>query len=411
LLVEDSRAIASVLAASIGSSQAASCDIAASRAEAEALLAASPSDYFVAVLDLNLPDAPDGEIIELAHRYGIPAVVLTATDDEQVRERMFESGVADYVVKDSVAGIDYVARQVNRMALNRETEVLVVDDSRSFRQFMQTLLQRHGYHIFSAADGVEGLGQLEAHPDIRLVITDYNMPRMDGLAMVREMRKIRSHEELAIICVSENRKEGTVARFLKGGASDYLHKPFCIEEFYCRVDQNVDMLRALWRARDLASRDFLTGLYNRRYFFEHARRLHRRAVAGEIRLLLGVIDADYFKRINDRHGHHVGDEALVAIAGILRRHIDGRGLVARFGGEEFVCLLQPTDAGAGVALLDQLRRDIERHDLFCGDQRVPLSVSIGVTTDPGTSLDTMLAAADDALYRAKDGGRNRIVSA
>lgn len=411
LLVEDSRAIASVLRASIGALDDVECLLAASYAEAERLLEAEAGALFAAVLDLNLPDAPNGEVIDLVQQAGIPVVVLTANVDVAKRAAMFERGVADYVVKDSLVGIEYVARLVNRLARNGSTRVLVVDDSRAFREYLCGLLHQHGYATLDASDGVEGLECLRQTPDISLVITDYNMPRMDGLAMVAEMRKLRSHDDLAIIGVSDAAKQGILARFLKGGATDYLNKPFCVEEFYCRVDQNIDMLRVVQRARDAASRDFLTGLYNRRYFFEHAERLHRRALDGELRILVAMIDADHFKQINDNFGHQVGDEALVAIAAVLRGQVEGQGMVARFGGEEFVCLrvldpsLRPADC------LERIRRAIEQIDLRADGRPVPLTVSIGATAEPGGDIDQMLARADGAVYQAKRAGRNRVVIA
>jgi diguanylate cyclase (GGDEF)-like protein len=409
LLVEDSRAIASVLRASIGALDGVECLLAASYAEAERLLEAEAGALFAAVLDLNLPDAPNGEVIDLVQQAGIPVVVLTANVDVAKRAAMFERGVADYVVKDSLVGIEYVARLVNRLARNGSTRVLVVDDSRAFREYLCGLLHQHGYATLDASDGVEGLECLRQNPDISLVITDYNMPRMDGLAMVAEMRKLRSHDDLAIIGVSDAAKQGILARFLKGGATDYLNKPFCVEEFYCRVDQNIDMLRVVQRARDAASRDFLTGLYNRRYFFEHAERLHRRALDGELRILVAMIDADHFKQINDNFGHQVGDEALVAIAAVLRGQVEGQGMVARFGGEEFVCLrvldpsLRPADC------LERIRRAVEQIDLRADGRPVPLTVSIGATAEPGGDIDQMLARADGAVYQAKRAGRNRVV--
>ena len=227
-----------------------------SLAGARELLEAAQHEFFVAVLDLNLPDAPNGEIIDLVQAHDIPIIVLTATMNDAQRGQLLEQGVIDYVIKEGVVGIDYVVRSVRRLAENQSTEVLVVDDSRVFREFLSGLLELHGFIVHTAADGIEGLARYEQHGAIQLVITDYNMPNMDGLEMVIELRKRCSPEELAIICVSETRQDGMVARFLKRGASDYLNKPFGIEEFYCRVDQNIDMLRALRTARDVANRDF-----------------------------------------------------------------------------------------------------------------------------------------------------------
>ena len=312
------------------------------------------------------------------------------------------------MVKDSLVGIDYVARLVNRMAHNGSSRVLVVDDSRAFRAYLCSLLRQHGYATLSAADGIEGLEVLQANPDIRLVITDYNMPRMDGLTMVSEMRKAHSQDELSIIGISNSADPETLARFLKGGASDYLHKPFSIEEFYCRVDQNVDMLRIIRRARDAANRDFLTGLYNRRCFFELAEAMYRRAAKGELQIVVAMIDADHFKRINDTFGHQVGDDALVAIAATLRDLVEGNGLVARFGGEEFVCLHVLDETVDPRECLDQIRQGIAAIELYSDGQRVGITASIGATRSLHGNLDQMLAAADRAVYAAKKAGRNRV---
>ena len=408
LLVEDSRAIASVLAAGINAFDGITCVVAGTFAEARGLLQTNAQAFFVAVLDLNLPDAPDGEIIDLVQEAGIPIIVLTGNVDASQRDAMFARGVADYVVKDSLVGIDYVARLVNRLAHNGAARVLVVDDSRAFRTYLCSLLQQHGYATLSARDGIEGLEVLRANPEIRLVITDYNMPRMDGLKMVSEMRKAHSQDELSIIGISNSADPETLARFLKGGASDYLHKPFSIEEFYCRVDQNVDMLRIIRRARDAANRDFLTGLYNRRRFFEKAEPLYRRAAKGELQIVVAMIDADHFKNINDTFGHQVGDDALVEIAATLRDQVGSSGLVARFGGEEFVCLHVLDGTVDPLECLDQIRLGIAAIELYSDGRRVAVTASIGATQALHGNLDQMLAAADRAVYAAKKAGRNRV---
>ena len=409
LLVEDSRAIATLLAARIDAMDGVACIHTETYADAQVLLREDAGRFFLAVLDLELPDAPDGEIIGLVEEFGIPIVVLAGDLDEAVRDRMFARGVADYVVKDSLVGIEYVARLVSRMAHSHETKVLVVDDSRAFRAYLVSLLRQHGYATVAAADGEAGLEALTNDSAINLVIADYNMPKMDGLTMVAEMRKLRSHDELAIVAVSDSAKPGLLARFLKGGASDYLHKPFAVEEFYCRIDQNIDMLRSVRRALDMANRDFLTGLYNRRYFFEQAERLYVRARDGAMKIVLAMIDADRFKRINDTCGHQIGDEALVAIGHILRESLGERGLVARFGGEEFVVLTTIRRPAEARSCLEAIRQRIAAVDLQHAGETVPLTVSIGATWRLGASLDEMLRRADLAVFEAKSAGRNRVV--
>lgn len=409
LVVEASRAMAGMVAASLDTIDGVVCDQATSLAAARRCVADSGARYFVAVCCLNLPDAPDGQIVDELQRAGLRVIVLTGHVDDSWRTRMFERGVADYVVKESVAGIEYVRRAVARMYANLDTCVLVVDDAQVFRDYASGLLAQHGYRTLTAADGAAGLEMLAAHPEIRLVVTDYMMPKLDGLAMVREMRKLRSADDLAVIAITESDRAGALARFLKSGANDFLRKPFCVEEFYCRIDQNIDMLRAVLDARRLAERDSLTGLFNRRYFFEHARRLHRRALDGDVCIVTAMIDVDHFKRINDTYGHSVGDRALVEVAARIDELAGSAGIVARVGGEEFALVGMLGDGADPADCLETLRAGIDAIRLELDGDVVRVSASIGATLDLQADLDGMLAIADRAVYRAKERGRNRVV--
>lgn len=410
LVVEDSRAIASVLIDSIGTLEGVGCQHAETLAAAQRLLLEDCERFYVAILDLNLPDAPDGEVVKLVQSYSVPVVVLTGSMDEARRQKLFESQIADYIHKNSVNGVASAVRLIERLYTNRNSRVLVVDDSASQRMMLESLLHNHGYQTVGAGNGQEGLDRLKEFEDIRLVITDYNMPKMDGLDMVQQIRRTRSADELAIIGVSTAAKDGILPRFLKAGANDFLTKPFELEELYCRIDQNLDMLRYVREARDAANRDFLTKLYNRRYFFAHAESLHRRASRGEIQMVAAMIDADHFKSINDTHGHAVGDDALVAMANALREATNGRGILARFGGEEFVCLQVLGEGQKPDSCLEGLRAAIENIQLATPEGvPVPLTASIGGNCEPGKSMDAMLAVADECVYQAKEAGRNRVI--
>jgi len=411
LLVEDSRAIASLLTAQIEERPGLSCLHADSLQGARKILESSANEIFIAILDLNLPDAPDGEVVELVQSHGIPAVILTSSVDEQQRHEYFlKRHVADYVSKNHLSGVGIAVDLVERIRENRDSKLLVVDDSASQRAYVCSLLHNRGYQTLQAANGCEGLKLVDEDPDIRLVLTDYNMPCKDGLSMVQEIRRLRSADELGIIGISGAGEKGILARFLKSGANDFLTKPFETEELYCRIDQNLDMLRYIREAQNAANHDFLTGLYNRRYFFKQAEKLHARALQGELRLMVAAIDADHFKRVNDTYGHQAGDEALVAMAEVLRTHAGAEGFPARFGGEEFVCIQVLDENQLPGACLESLRAGIEAIQLTGPDgERIALTVSIGATNDPKESIDQMLQVADEAVYLAKEQGRNRVV--
>ncbi len=382
-----------------------------SLAEARALLQQDPLRFSLAVLDLNLPDAPKGEIVDYVQSLGIPVVVLTGTIDKAVRKRMFERQVVDYEVKQQGVGIDNVVSMVSRLRFYGRSRILVVDDSRAFRQYLEALLNRHGYAVVVAENGLDALEILDRDPSIVMVITDYTMPEMDGATLVMEMRRKRKREELAIIGISGGSSGSVTVPLLKNGASDFIPKPFEVEEFYSRVDQNLDMIRYIREARDAANRDFLTKLYNRRYFYSVAEKMYASARRGNISLAAAMIDVDHFKRINDTYGHDAGDEVLVKLAEVVQHALRESDLLARFGGEEFVCLSVVADDAEARLAFERLRKVIENLRISVCGETLRVTASIGVNTELGESLDDMLNDADRQLYLAKQAGRNRIMLA
>jgi len=290
--------------------------VAHSLAEARTLLAAG-SGYLAALCDLNLPDAEHGEVIDLVVRAGIPAIALTAVFGDELRESILKKGVVDYVLKDSINAYGYVCDLIGRLSRNRAIEVLVVDDSLSIRALLKQSLEMYGLRVHIARDGEEGLAVLHAHPGIRVMLVDYYMPGMDGFQLTIEARKTHGKDRLAIIGLSGSDDPMFSARFLKNGANDFIHKPFHYEEAICRVNQNLDVLELIEVAQNAANRDFLTGLYNRRYFFHEGRDRFEAARAAGQPVATAMLDIDHFKQVNDQHGHDCGDLALKAVAQLL----------------------------------------------------------------------------------------------
>ena len=235
---------------------------------------------------------------------------------------------------------------------------------------------------------------------------------MQGVELTRRLRALRARDRVAVIGVSARNDPGLVARFLKSGANDFLRKPFSREEFFCRVSQNVDQLELIGSLQDLATRDFLTGLPNRRHFLEQAERLVPGTRTEGRPLTMAILDVDHFKRINDSWGHEAGDHALRALAGALSQHARPGDQLARFGGEEFCMLVRDLEAGPLEVYFDTLRRRIEDLDVRTPGGELRMTVSIGVrTARPGDDLHRLLADADRRLYLAKAAGRNRVVMA
>jgi diguanylate cyclase (GGDEF)-like protein len=379
-------------------------------AQARELLEAGRS-FFVGVLDLNLPDAPDGEVVDLALAHGLAPIILTATFSDQMRQRMLAKSVVDYVVKGGPRDLEYVTRLINRLRQNLEVTVLVVDDTRPIRELVAGLLRLQGYQVLAAGDGRQALEVYAEHPEIALVVTDYQMPEVDGLELVASLRGQASQDRLAIIGISAEGSSSLPARFLKAGANDFLPKPFQSEEFHSRVGQHVELLGMIRRIKELSRRDYLTQVYSRRWLFEAGRKLLARAQERDEALAVGLIDIDHFKRVNDTYGHAAGDQALQHLARLMLQAFPPPALVARVGGEEFCVLAPGLDRAKALLAFNQLRRQVERAPVITEAASLGLTISVGVVADLRGSLDQVLTRADDLLYQAKAGGRNRVILA
>ena len=412
LVVEDSQFFLNVISRRIKLEIDADTLLAASLSEATQQIEDHADEISLCCIDLMLPDAPNGEIVDLVVKKKLPCIVFTGVYSDEIREEILSRKVIDYVTKDSPDSLDYLMGLIRRLTRNAGTVAMVVDDSRSARQYVRDLLELYRFHTVEAVDGVDAMEKLEANPDIRLVITDYYMPRMDGFELIKRARKHRSRSELAIIGLSSGGSGPMSARFIKYGANDFLNKPFLREEFFCRVSQNMDNIDLI---RDLAIRasvDPLTGLSNRGVLFDMAPPLIAQARRSNQRSAVGVIDVDFFKKVNDTYGHDAGDKVLANVAQILRSNFRRESdIVARLGGEEFCVVVPDTPENCVASQFDQLREEIAatRFDVGHG-KSIGVTVSIGVTSTQAAKFEDMLAVADHLLYDAKALGRNRVIT-
>ncbi|WP_420101996.1 diguanylate cyclase [Bosea sp. (in: a-proteobacteria)] len=408
LVIEDSRTFATALRQFLEADTGLPVTTCSCLKDLDALIAANPAGFAVAVVDLNLPDAPRGEALDWTVSHAIPSIVFTATFDLATRERIMEREVVDYVLKDNELALPNLVATVKRALDNRSRRILVVDDMRTTRKVLARMLSIQQYVVVEAGSGVEALQLLATQPDIELVVSDYHMPDMDGYELARRIR--RDHPEVRIIGVSSSTDRQTSAGFLKAGAHDFLARPFVLEELQCRIASNVETLGRVRQLKDLAARDYLTGLYNRRHFFEHGRQLLEDARKGRRPCSIALLDVDHFKRLNDNYGHEGGDKALSGVAQILERVLGTSGnLLARMGGEEFAILLPGSDSTRTFDIAEAVRLAIESEPVRVGAEILPMTVSIGVAPiDRDETLESALNLADRALYGAKQNGRNQV---
>jgi diguanylate cyclase (GGDEF)-like protein len=409
LIIEDSKIISSTMTRLVENELQLSTKVCESFSEVKDYLAQDRNSIFAAIVDLNLPDASDGEAVNYVLKQKIPAIVLTGSYDESLREKVFAKNIVDYVVKESLSDLSYVIHLLDRLRKNTKIKVLIAEDSMFMRKWIKDILVVNMFEVLEAQDGNEALDLIYSNPDLKLIITDYHMPGLDGFELTQMIREKHGKNEMAIIGMSSAEKNTLSAKFLKKGANDFLYKPFIKEEFLCRVTQNIEIIEYIQAIKDASNRDYLTTLNNRKYFYEVGNKYFQ--VCKEIKssITIGMIDLDFFKKVNDTYGHDAGDEVLKYASVIIKNSVGPSDLVARFGGEEFCVLLQEGDRNKALDTFESIRKQIEDTLVPYGKKSIKVTASIGMTQTDLTSLEAMITEADNMLYEAKESGRNKTV--
>lgn len=373
------------------------------------ILEKKAGDYLVALVDLVLPDAPNGEAIDYVIARGVPVIAFTRNLNDEIRELLMEKNILGYAHKASDSNFHFVLRLIRYIQQNDNKEALIVDDSKVSRTYLNHLLRNQHFMTHQASNAAEALQILKDHPNIRLMLTDYRMPECDGSQLVAEVRKKFSFEDLVIIGISAYGNPVTSVEFLKNGANDFITKPFLAEEFLYRIMQNMQRLDFIHRTQKHANYDSLTGLYNRRYLFEAGRQYYENAKRDTLDFSLAMIDVDDFKPINDTYGHQTGDLVLKILADIVTANMRKTDLLARYGGEEFCFLIAGVNKAKAAQIMENIREMIAKTTITSIDGRnFNVTVSIGITDEPGETFAQMIGLADQRLYDAKREGKNRV---
>ena len=290
--------------------------------------------------------------------------------------------------------------------------VLVVDDDAVLRSLMVKLLTSRGYETLSASDGESALQAMsEWSPD--LVLLDINMPTVNGFEVLQRRAAMPELAEIPVIVLSAQGDETSRVHGLELGALDFITKPCSSPELFARTSNMVRLRRAQIKLREanaelarLAATDPLTGLANRRSFDGRWEEECSRARRHGYVVSLVAFDIDLFKRVNDTHGHAIGDQVLCAVAGELERGLRAGDILARIGGEEFLLGLPHSPAAGAIDVAQRIRLSVASTPVlpdggFC-------TVSAGIASTETVALEAIIESADAALYRAKANGRNRV---
>jgi diguanylate cyclase (GGDEF)-like protein len=408
LIIDDSSSICKTLKNLIESDIDIDIFIAKSLKESAQVILKEKGAFDVVLADLGLPDAQNGEVIDFLSKFSIPIVVLTGTDNLDIENKFRNKNIVDYIIKDGIAALNYASLIVKRIILNKDVKVLVVDDSKTFVNKTIDLLNRYKINALCAYDGEEALEILKNNKDIKIVLTDYLMPKLDGLELTKKIRTSYRKDELSIIVTSNDTSKKIPAKFLKYGANDFLYKGFSNEEFFARINSNIEIIELFDEIKNKANKDHLTGLYNRRYLFDVGNEIYTDCKDKDKVFAIAIIDIDNFKKINDTYGHNIGDIAIKEVANILNKNITTNALISRLGGEEFCICFYNRSEKEIIDLLEYIRKDFENNIINIDDITFKYTISIGYSLDYGKNIDAMINNADKYLYVAKKDGRNRI---
>ncbi|MBL0225775.1 MAG: diguanylate cyclase [Geobacteraceae bacterium] len=300
--------------------------------------------------------------------------------------------------------------------------VLIIDDSDAVRERIIKTLE--SFDLFSryyeAEDGLEGFKKLLSSP-VDIILCDLEMPRIDGFKFLSMMKSRPDLQDTPVIMLTGRDDRDLRIKCLEQGASDYVTKPFDAEELVARVRVHLkiknlqdDLKRTNELLLELSNTDHLTGLFNRRYLMESLGKEVQRSLRKGGNLSLIILDIDHFKQVNDQYGHLQGDIVLQKVALLLQKELRAYDTAARYGGEEFIAVLPDARLDEAIFVADRVRTSVQANR-FSGElSKLSLTISLGVamfSKQTCKSEDDFIKLADDALYRAKSNGRNRVESA
>ncbi|WP_022849996.1 GGDEF domain-containing response regulator [Limisalsivibrio acetivorans] len=335
-------------------------------------------------------------------------IILSSEDSPKAREEAFSAGAVAFIQKNNaLTNLKYVVQNLTKNALSNRIHsplAYVVEDSISLSSYLKTLVNRIGADcetFDSATEAINRYRETTRKPDI--IITDHNLLNDEtGLDVVKGVKVDATGFKTPMITITSDKDPELMRLYFQMGISDFIMKPFKIEEFYLRFQTHLNMKYLVDEMEKIAYHDHLTGLYNRRCFFDILRETRNR---GEYSIIL--MDIDNFKSVNDNHGHDVGDDVLVAFAETIDE-VSGESVAARYGGEEFIVLTElPLEKTTELA--EKIRRSIEARHMETLGRNVTCSLGVSHSSE-AEKQEAVIALADSRLYEAKKAGKNRVVS-
>ena len=338
-----------------------------------------------------------------------PAIVLSAQEELVPRLEAVRAGACAYF--DKPVDVTRMVEALNRITGSDEHEpyrILIIEDARPLAELYSLLLEKAGLIAEVVSDPMQVMKPLcEFRPD--LILMDINMPGCNGIELAGVIRQNDAFVQMPIVFLTGESSFDRRLLALRTGGDDFLTKPVSPELLISSVLPRAERSRLLG---SLISQDSMTGLANHSKTKEHLATELQRAGRDKQPLSFAMIDIDKFKSVNDTYGHWIGDSVIKTLANVLRQRLRTTDVIGRYGGEEFAAILPNTDGPTAVRVLDEIRDGFQRIRHMAGDTEFFVSFSCGVASYPAVdSPELLTTTADEALYAAKRGGRNRVVLA
>lgn len=289
--------------------------------------------------------------------------------------------------------------------MSENKTILIVDDTNTNIDILLGLLE--GYDVVVATDGNTAI-KIANEEKIDLILLDIMMPDIDGFEVCTILKSIEQTKDIPVIFITAKTDEDSIETAYDVGGVDYVSKPFKPKELLARVKTQLQMRSVIQNLEFLASKDSMTGIYNRRKFFELSQKLFDTSKE----LYAVMIDIDEFKMINDNYGHDMGDKVIIEVTKLINSHLLEGEIFGRLGGEEFA-LISPIIENSFKKRVGTIREEVEKLSILSLENKaIKITISIGVTKGINKNmkdLDHLLKISDDALYEAKKKGKNRVV--
>ncbi|NDJ27843.1 diguanylate cyclase response regulator [Campylobacter sp. MIT 12-8780] len=407
LIIDDNKMLTKLLAKKISSALHFEVDTAFSFAEAIALFEQG-NKYFLCFADLCLPDAGNGEIVDYTLEIGLPTIILTASNDTQTREKFMDKDILAYIYKESETCIEQIISSIELLSKNRKSKVILALSKVAERNELKKILSLRLFNVLVAAHGEEALNYLNDNADTKFIIADAQMPVINGLDLLIEIREKYSKTELGVIIVGE-KNDALEASLLRNNANEFITKPFSKELFNARLDKLLKYMNDFELISTFTDIEPLTGAKNSAALKSELEDYLKEIQGSDEEFAFAYLDIDNLNFINEEYGFDIGDAVLKSVVKEVLNETMGKDIVGHFSTEKICIVLKNISNEKAIKVFSSIRVNIKNKGILVSLDELFFTASIGITFGKaGANLNELSSKANKALQSAKDSGKDRV---